>query len=393
MIRWPRAITIALAMLIGTAAAGRTQQPAPAPARPAPPSLLPLVRSPEVHADRSVSVRLRAPHAQSVFFARDGAPPVAMQRDSAGVWIHTTGPLEPDVYPYTFRVDGVAHPDPYNPAVKPVFRASLGQSLLHVPGPDSLSWEVNDVPRGAVNHHFYRSEIIGDDRDYYVYVPPGYDPRRTRPYPVLYLLHGMSDDASAWIRAGRANVILDNLIARGRAEPMLVVMTLGYGAPEIMEGGFWGRPIDSTVVRRNTTGFVEALLHEVVPGIERTYHVDTARERRAIAGLSMGGGQSLAAGLRHPDRFAWIGAFSSATNMLGADYGHVFPAVDEDVNARLKLLWIAIGRDDFLFQDNVRFRDWLRSRNVRFDWVETPGAHTWMVWRRYLTDFVPLLFR
>jgi enterochelin esterase-like enzyme len=352
-----------------------------------------LLRSPEVHSDGRVTVRLRAPNAQSVLFARDGAPPAPMQRDSGGVWSLTTEPLPPDVYTYTFRIDGVSYPDPSNPAIKPVFKSAIGQSLVHVPGPSSLSWEASDVRRGAVTQHFYRSGIVGDERDLYVYTPPNYDPRRRRPYPVLYLLHGFTDDASAWVRAGRANVILDNLIAQGKAEPMLVVMPLGYGAPEIMGAARLERRIDSTLWRRNTTTFVPALLQEVIPLIERTYHVGRTRDMRAVAGLSMGGGQALIAGLHHLDRFAYIGAFSSAVTILGADFGRAFPMAGPSINPRVKLMWIAIGKDDFLYADNVRFRDWLRAQNVSFEWVETSGGHTWMVWRRYLTDFAQRLFR
>jgi enterochelin esterase family protein len=352
----------------------------------------PPVRSPEVHADRRVTVRLRAPNAHAVMFARDGAPPAPMVRDSAGDWSHTTEPLAPDIYPYTFRVDGVAIPDPQNPEMKPVFRMSLGQSLLHVPGPDSLSWEMRDVAHGAITEHFYTSAIIGDRRNYYVYTPPNYDPRGAERYPVLYLLHGLSDDASGWVSAGRANVILDNLIADRRATPMVVVMTLGYGAPQILDGFYWGRQIDSALWRLNTTRFTDALLKEVIPQVERRYRVATTETGRAIVGLSMGGGQSLYTGLNNLDRFAYIGAFSSVTTLNGQGYDALYPSVKPG-DSRLKLLWVGVGRDDFLHAENVRFRDWLRSKNVRFEWVETPGGHTWMVWRRYLTDFLPRLFR
>lgn len=387
-----RLAIIVLALLSLPSAMPAQRPGAATPARPAPPRVVPAVRSPEVHADGRATVRLRAPTAQTVLFARDGAPPVEMQRDSAGVWSHTTEALPPDIYTYTFRVDGVTIPDPQNPDLKPVFRVGLGQSLLHVPGPDSLSWEVRDVPRGSVTEHFYRSALIGDHRNYYVYTPPGYDPRRDRPYPALYLLHGLTDDASAWVRGGRANVILDNLIADGRAEPMLVVMTLGYGAPDVLEV-MRGRQVDPVRWQVNVTRFTEALLQEVIPQVEQRYHTATTRDQRAIAGLSMGGGQALYTGLNHLDRFAYIGAFSSATTMMGQDFGAVYPDVSDSVNDRLTLLWIGIGRDDFLHDDNVRFRDWLRARNVEFEWVETPGAHTWMIWRRYLTEFVPRLFR
>jgi enterochelin esterase family protein len=353
----------------------------------------PPVRSPEVHADGRVTVRLRAPNASAVIFASDAAPPAPMVRDSAGDWSYTTGPLAPDIYSYTFRVDGVTIPDPQNPEMKPVFRMSLGQSLVHVPGPDSLSWEMRDVPHGTITEHFYASTVIGDRRNYYVYTPPSYDPRRAQRYPVLYLLHGFSDDASGWVRAGRANVILDNLIADRRATPMIVVMTLGYGAPEILDGFYWGRQIDSALFRRNTMRFTDALLKEVIPQVERRYYVATTRAGRAIAGLSMGGGQSLYIGLNNPDRFAYIGAFSSVTTLNDQAYSSLYPGVTEGINKQLALLWVGVGRDDFLHRENVRFRNWLRSQNVTFDWVETAGGHTWMVWRRYLTDFLPRLFR
>lgn len=373
-----RHVFTSLLLLASAAAAGAQQPP---------------VRSPDVHADRRVTVRLRAPNAHEVIFASDGVPPAPMVRDSSGVWSYTTAPLAPDIYTYTFRVDGVTIPDPQNPEMKPVFRMSLGQSLLHVPGPDSLSWEMRDVPHGAITEHFYTSDVIGDRRNYHVYTPPNYDPRRAERYPVLYLLHGLSDDASGWVSAGRANVILDNLIAARRATPMVVVMTLGYGAPQILDGFYWGRQIDSALWRQNTTRFTDALLKEVIPQVERQYRVTTTRTGRAIAGLSMGGGQSLYAGLTNLDRFAYIGAFSSVTTLNGQAYESLYPAVNQGINSRVRLLWIGVGREDFLHAENVRLRDWLRSKNVVFEWVETPGGHTWMIWRCYLTDFLPRLFR
>ena len=377
-----RYVIAGVTLLASTVAAAAQQPPPPPP-----------VRSPEVHADRRVTVRLRAPNAREVLFASDFGPSAPMVRDSAGDWSYTTEPLAPDIYSYTFRVDGVAMPDPQNAELKPVFRMSLGQSLLHVPGPDSLSWEIRDVPRGAITEHFYKSGIIGDHRSYYVYTPPGYDARRAERYPVLYLLHGFSDDATGWVSAGRANVILDNLIANRRARPMVVVMTLGYGVPQILEGFYWGAQRDSSLWRLNTTRFTEALLKEVMPEVERRYRVATTAAGRAIAGLSMGGGQSLYVGLNNLGRFAYVGAFSSVTTINQQPYEKTYPLLNQASNGRLKLLWIGVGRNDFLHAENVRFRDWLQSKNVRFEWAETPGAHTWPVWRRYLTDFLPLLFR
>ncbi len=192
----------------------------------------PALESPEVHADKRITFRFRAPNAKEVLLALEGAQRVAMQKDEQGVWSITTTPLEPDLYGYSFVADGVSLIDPSNPMMKPNLLNT--QSVVHVPGPASLPWEMNNVPHGTIHRHFYRSGVVGDDRDYYVYTPAGYDPKANRLYPVLYLLHGFSDDASGWTAVGRAHVILDNLIAQGKAKPMLLVMPLGYGAPEIV---------------------------------------------------------------------------------------------------------------------------------------------------------------
>ncbi len=346
------------------------------------------VVSPEVHPDRRVTFRFRAPNAKEVLLAREGAPREAMQKDEKGVWSITVGPLEPDLYGYLFVADGVGLIDPMNPLMKPNLLNT--QSMVHVPGPASLAWELNDVPRGTVHRHFYRSQIVGDYRDYYVYTPPGYDPAGKTRYPVLYLLHGYSDDARAWTEVGRAHVILDNLMAQGKARPMVVVMPLGYGAPEIVSRS--GPPLrDPELRRRNYDRFRDALFGEMIPQVERQYRVRTDRASRAIAGLSMGGAESLYIGLNALDRFAWVGAFS--TGGLGEDFDKTFPALDAKANAQLRLLWIGCGTEDRLIELNRKFREWLKSREVRHTAVETPGAHTWMVWRRYLTEFVPLLFQ
>jgi len=195
--------------MIVTFAAATALAQAPQASQTAPP-----LRSPEVHSDNSVTFRFRAPNAKEVFLAREGAQRVAMKKDEQGVWIITTEPLEPDFYGYAFVSDGTSLIDPLNSLMKP--NLLNPQSVVYVPGPASLSWEMNDVPRGTVHRHFYRSAELGNHSDFYVYTPPGYDPRARILYPVLYLLHGFSDDASAWTAVGRAHVILDNLIARGR---------------------------------------------------------------------------------------------------------------------------------------------------------------------------------
>ncbi len=231
------------------------------PQRPQPP---PPVVSPEVGPDNRVTFRFRDPNAKEVLLAREGAEPVPMQKDQEGVWSVTTDPLEPDFYGYSFVADGVHLIDPSNHLMKPNL---LGpQSVVHVPGPASLPWEVNDVPHGVIHHHFYHSAIIGDNRDYYVYTPPGYNPTGQESYPTLYLLHGFSDDASAWTAVGYANVILDNLIAQGKVKPMIVVMPLGYGAPEIVSHGV-GAFHDPSLRQRNYQRFREALVNEVMPQV------------------------------------------------------------------------------------------------------------------------------
>jgi enterochelin esterase-like enzyme len=344
--------------------------------------------SPEVHPDHRVTFRFRAPNAKEVFLAREGAPRQAMQKDEQGVWSITTDPLEPDLYGYSFVADGVGLTDPSNPLRKPNLLNT--QSVVHVSGPASLPWEVNNVPHGIVHHHYYRSGVVGDERDYYVYTPPAYDPRGSKLFPVLHLLHGFSDDASAWTAVGRAHVILDNLIAQGKATPMIVVMPLGYGAPEIVSRAGPGLR-EPNLRQRNLDRFRDALLTEVLPEVEKYYRVARDRNSRAIAGLSMGGAESLSVGLNTLDRYAWVGAFSSGG--LTEDFNAAFPSLDRNANGQLQLLWIACGTEDRLIEINRKFRDWLKSRDIRHTGVETPGAHTWMVWRRNLAAFAPLLFR
>jgi enterochelin esterase-like enzyme len=348
----------------------------------------PLI-SPEVHSNNRVTFRFRGPNAKEVSVSLEGASkPLAMQKDDLGVWSVTTDPLPPDYYGYSIDADGVTMFDPSNHSFKPNFL--YRSSEVHVPGPASLSWEIGAVPHGVIHHHFYKSTVVGDDRDFFVYTPPGYDPLGKTVYPVLYLLHGFSDDASGWTAVGRANVILDNLIAQGKAKPMLVVMPLGYGALEVLAPSSGG-PRDASIHQRNMDRFREALLTEVVPQVEAAYRVNKDRNSRAIAGLSMGGAESLLTGLNSLDQFAWIGSFSSGG--LGQSFDKQFPGLDSKANQRLHLLWIACGTEDHLIETNREFRAWLASRGIQHVDIETTGMHAWMVWRRNLTEFAPLLFR
>jgi len=345
--------------------------------------------SPEVQADGRVTFRFADPNALKVELSIEGqAAPTPMQKDESGIWSATVGPLPPDFYGYNFKADGVDLVDPSNTTLKPNLLNLSNE--VHIPDP-SLPWEVADVRHGQIHQHFYRSKIAGEDRDYYVYTPPKYDPKKKTEYPVLYLLHGFSDDASGWTAVGRANVILDNLISQGKAKPMLVVMTLGYGDLEVVRRG-WDSWSDKELAWRNLSRYTDILLGEVIPQVESEYRVKKDRESRAIAGLSMGGAESLLSGLNHPDQFAWVGAFSSG-GIDNRDFATEFPGVDVSINKKLKLLWIACGTEDHLIKINRQFKSWLKDKGVQFTDIETPGLHTWMVWRRNLSTLVPLLFR
>jgi|HubBroStandDraft_6_1064221.scaffolds.fasta_scaffold01154_4 enterochelin esterase-like enzyme len=348
----------------------------------------PAITSPDVQPDGKVTFRFLDPGAQDVRLNFEGAPqPTPMTRDDAGVWSITLGPLDPDIYGYIFIADGVNLIDPNNPTIKP--NLLNPQNTVHVSGPAPQLWEVAEVPHGVVHHHFFKSAVVGDQRDFYVYTPPGFDPKAKTKYPVFYLLHGFSDSADGWTAVGMANIVLDNLIAQGKVKPMIVVMPLGYGTPDMirLKQAAWDH---HDVRQQNFDGFRKSLLTEVIPMVESAYPVSTKREDRAIAGLSMGGSESLLTGLNNIDKFAYIGSFSAGG--LFDDYAPAFPALDAKQASQLRVLWIACGTSDRLIEDNRKFKAWLKSKDIAFTDIETPGAHTWMVWRRNLINFAPLLF-
>jgi enterochelin esterase-like enzyme len=380
------ALIVSSLSLVPSLSLAQDAKPTSPPPQTPPPALI----TPEVHSDNSVTFRFRAPNAQEVKLTREGsAQPLSMQKDDSGVWTVNTAPLPPDYYGYSIVIDGQRSIDPYNPLLKPNLLST--ENMVHVQGERSLPWELNDVPHGEVHHHFYRSVVANDDRDFYVYTPPGYDPAAKKTYPVLYLLHGYSDDASGWTAVGRANIILDNLIAQAKTKPMIVVMPLGYGTMEMIRVG-WGGIFNHPEVReQNLTKFREALLTEVMPRVESEYRITKDRNSRAIAGLSMGGSESLLTGLNNLDKFAWVGAFSAGG--LADPFDKDFPGLDSKANQQVKLLWIACGTEDRLITANRNLREWLKTKGIQHTDIETPGMHTWMVWRRNLAEFSGLLFR
>jgi len=345
--------------------------------------------SPEVHGDGSVTFRYRDLAAKKVDLALEGKDSVPMTKGADGTWTITTEPLPPDIYGYNFTADGEARLDIHNPAMKP--NLIWVGNMVTVPGSPPQAWEVQHVPHGSLHRHFYNSGVIGDERDYIVYTPPGYKPTSGQKYPVLYLLHGYSDMANGWTSVGMAHVILDNLIAQGKTKPMIVVMTLGYGVPDFASPNRSGFR-DPSIVNKNYDLYKRALLTEVIPAVESDYRASSNRKDRAIAGLSMGGAETLWVGLSELDKFSYVGAFSSGG--LPNDLDTDFPGFDgKKVNKALKVLWVSCGTDDGLIGFNRGLVTWLRGKNANVDVHETPGRHAWMVWRRNLIEYSQLLFR
>jgi enterochelin esterase-like enzyme len=375
ILRSVAAAAVAAAVLVPVSA--RTQQRTAA------------VRSPEVNADRTITFRVYAPDAHAVSVGGDmiqDQPRRPMARDSVGVWSATLGPFAPDLYDYTFDVDRLVIPDPANPSL--TLGPRTAQSLIEVPGDSAELWDARPVPHGTVHVNWYHSGPIGGLRAVYVYTPPGYEGGSDR-YPVLYLLHGAAFTQEGWTTTGRANFILDNLIAEGKARPMVVVMPYGY--PQVATTIGLNEP-----PKRDGSLVGEDLLQSVIPLIERTYRVDTDADHRAIAGFSMGGNQSLTIGLTHPALFHWVAGFSAAIPRQEATLDRTFGGVldhPDAANETLKLLWTACGTADRVwFPPNALFASLLDRHGVHHTFVTTPGAHQWQVWRRDLIALAPLLF-
>jgi len=339
------------------------------------------VRSPEVLADGRVTFRCKAPNAKEVWVEGEDLPKLVMTRDDNGVWSATTRPLDPDFYNYNFVIDGVVADDPANTDSKEVAVGGR-ESIVHVPGPATLSWEPGNVPHGVLRRQRYRSGILGEDRDFYVYTPPGYEEGK-KVYPVLYLLHGVTENETAWEAGGKASVILDNLIAWHKATPMILVMPNGYGFPGVadhMELQF-GMPDEQ---RRLMDTFTKVLLNEIVPRVEKGYRTGA----RAIAGVSMGGAQALYIGINHHALFDSVGAFSPAVIMYGLPYDKWFPT-----SGSFPEVSMYCGTEDFLIGANRQIEKWFKGQQVPARVTEMPGMHTWNVWRRCFTDFASKVFQ
>jgi enterochelin esterase family protein len=353
------------------------------PAARRPPLREPQVASPERDADGRVTFRLYAPDAREVRVEGQWTKDkLVMKKDASGVWSVTTGPVAPGVWEYSLVLDGVQMIDPNNPLIKP--QRAPRTSILEVPAPTPSVTELQDVPHGTVHVHRYLSKATGQMRRLHVYTPPGYEARPGARYPTLYLFHGFGDNDGAWVVHGRAGFVLDNLIAAKQAAPMVVVMTDGHPVPP---GPSFDRPRSGP---DNTDVFSQDLLGSVLPLVEATYRVKKDAADRAIVGLSMGGLQSLTVGLNHPDTFAWVGGFSA----VAPEEERVATAVAAapTLNKKLRWLWLAVGRDDFLLDRNKAFVALLEAKGVKHSFQITDGDHSWPVWRRYLAEIAPQLF-
>jgi enterochelin esterase family protein len=321
----------------------------------------------------------------------DTPSPVPMTKDSGGVWSVTTPPLRPAIYGFSFLADGQPRIDPYNRYTAGNVYFSAG-SLIEVPGDGPQPWDAADVPHGEIHRHLYTTQIaVGlpdNQSEYVVYTPPGYSPAAKKSYPVLYLLHGWSGLADSWVAEGKVNLILDNLIARGKAKPMIVVMPLGYGDTAFLKDyGLWG---NDEAIEHNLSLYTSVLLTEIIPRIESEYRISKDRNDRAIAGLSMGGLEALSIGLHNTDKFAYIGGFSAAVHREA--FIKSLPVLTPE-SANLKVLWVACGTGDGLIKPNRKLAAHLKSEDLPVTAIETPGMHTWPVWRDNLVHFAPLLFQ
>ena len=367
--------------------------------------------SPEIHPDNRVTFRLMAPEATRVEITGDFLPTqrrqtpmgemnvpgvVGLTKNANGVWEFTTPePLAPELYSYSLIINGVRVTDPNN--VYMIRDVASVTSVFIIGGGRADLYKVNDVPHGTVARRWYDTPTLGTSRRITIYTPPGYETSNAR-YPVLYLLHGAGGDEEAWVALGRATQILDNLIAQGKAKPMIVVMTNG-NVTQRAAAGEWERGMVKPTLWGDTRmdGEFERAFPDVMRFIESNYRTLENKANRAIAGLSMGGFHSFHISKEYPDKFDYVGLFSSAFGVSQVGISPIYDNLEEKLRRQFttppKLYWIACGTDDFLYQANIDFVRMLEANNYPHVYFETDGGHIWRNWRIYLTEFVPKLFR
>ncbi len=345
------------------------------------------VVSPEVRSDNSVIFRYQAPTAKSVMLSvQFSSDPILMRKDENGLWSVTLGPVAPDIYPYSFIVDGVTVMDPNNPDYFPNERAK--GSLLDIRGNKPLVQSAQNVPHGAVNYDYYYSKTLGTTGRMLIYTPPGYAQNPQKRYPVFYLISGTTDTDETYFKVGRTNFILDNLIASGLAESMIVVMPYGnpaaYFPPNAPQNQMEGRD----------NRFDKDFLNDLMPYVEKNYRTINDRDHRAIGGFSRGGGQALRNGLNNLDKFSYICSYSSyiGTEEFERDFKNIYenPAKTNDM---IHLFWLGVGIDDFLYKGAQEYMDLLKKYGLNTKTLVTLGGHTWMNARLYLEESTKLFFK
>jgi len=371
---------------------------------------VPSMTSPEIHPDNTVTFRLLSPNAQKVELTGDFLPTqkidtphgqfdapgvVELTKGNDGIWSYTSSVLSPELYSYSFIVDGMKTTDPSN--VYLIRDTATLTNVFIIDGEQSDLYQVRNVPHGTVSRCWYNSPSLGFDRRLTIYTPAGYEQSSER-YPVFYLLHGMGGDEEAWPSLGRATQILDNLIAQGKARPMIVVMTNGNAAlPSAPGESPAGLVPPTTQLPKTMDGAFEASFPEIVNFIDSNFRTITEKSGRAIAGLSMGGFHSLHISKQYPDMFDYIGLFSAAIMPREGASSNIYNDFDAKLATQFvgkpALYWIAIGKTDFLYDANVKYRALLDSKGYHYTYRESDGGHIWKNWRIYLSEFVPMLFR
>lgn len=357
------------------------------------------VNSPEVNKDNTVTFRLKAANATKVevvgdFLSKDEK--AEMKKVNNDVWEYTTPKaLAPELYSYSFMMDGIKISDPSNVFMsRDVVTIS---NLFMIDGKESELYKVQNVPHGSLSKVWYHSEKLNADRRITVYTPAGYETNGQR-YPVLYLLHGMGGDEDSWSTLGRASQILDNLIAQGKAKPMIVVMTNGNSDLQAAWGESPTGYVTPTIeLPKTTDGSFEDAFPEVVTFVDKAYRTIAKKESRAIAGLSMGGFHSMQISKEYPTLFNYIGLFSASARFKGRKDSHIYENCEAKIKTQFAqkpaLYWIAIGKDDFLYEENQKFRSFLDANGFQYTYVESEGGHIWRNWRNYLCQFLPLIFK
>lgn len=369
---------------------------------PAQPPRLPLIESPVVNPDQTITFKYRAPKADSVVLSGQFLKsPQHMKKDSSGLWSVTVGPIKPDIYPYNFRVNGVTVMDPANVAYFPNerFKGSLADIPVGSGDDDSaLIHSLQDVPHGAVTYEYYPS-VEGSTGSVVIYTPPGYDKDVSKKYPVFYLISGTTDTEETFFKVGRTNLILDNLVAKGKAKPMIIVMPYGNPMARIAEQAGKSKPSD--IINRDSEDAIKRaklfetdLVIKLIPYVEKNYRTINDRRGRAIGGFSRGGGQTLRTAFNNMDKFSWICCYSAYLSApeMESNYKYIYEN-PEKTNKDLDLFWISVGNEDFLYRGAVEFMNFLKAKGINYKNLTTSGGHTWMNVKKYVAATAQLLFQ